>query len=146
MPATTTAVNACGVSIFLDDEGGTLRDISGSSNEISLKFENKLGDFKVFGDGSTYRIECGLDSSLEITVLYTRTANEGMDILKKWRELRGLRTVQINTPTNTPGADRYMGEYLWETIDLPFKADESKPIMVKAVLKPSGYVDLSTVP
>jgi hypothetical protein len=146
MPATTTATNACGVSIFLDDAGGTLRDISGSSNEVNLKFSNSLGEYKVFGDSSTYRIECAQDASLEMTILYTRTNNEGMDILKNWRETRGARTVQINMPTNTPGADRYTGEFFYEDIDIPLKADEAKPVMCKVTLKPNGYVDLSVVP
>lgn len=139
MPSTNTARNACGVKIELDDEAGTLRDISGSANEVNLSFETELGDYKVFGDRATYRIECAEDASVDLTVLYTTATHEGYDVLRRWREARGLRTLKLTLPTT--GGETYQGEFLLEKFDLPLKSDDAKPIMVKATLKPSGAVD-----
>ncbi len=146
MPVTSTAVNACGVNIQLEDEMGLMADVSGSSNEANLDFSNTLGDYKVFGDRATYRLECGEDGSLELTVLFTRTQREAMDILNRWRKLRGRRRCVINVPENEPGAGRYEAYYRWEKINIPLKADEAKPIMVKATLKPDGYIDFQPAP
>lgn len=139
MPATTTARNACGVKIEMDDDTGVLREISGSANEVNLNFEHQLGEYKVFGDRAMYRLECGVDATLEMTVLYTTGASEGYDIMRRWRELGGLRTVRLTLPTS--GGETYQGEFLVESIELPMKSDEAKPIMVKASLKPSGIVN-----
>jgi hypothetical protein len=140
MPTTSTARNSIACKIELDDETGTLRDISGSANEISHDFERQLGDFNVFGDYATYRLQGVEDETVEITILYTTATNEGFDILRRWRESRGLRTLKW-TPLGT--GEYWQGEFLLESFNVPVKVDEAKPIMVKATLKPHGAVDWS---
>jgi len=49
MALTTTAINACDVAIWLDDDSAAPQDISGSSNEIDLNFDNKIGEVFAFG-------------------------------------------------------------------------------------------------
>jgi hypothetical protein len=137
MPSTDSAINACGAIIRVADEFGDLIDISGSSNEVSLDFDAELGDYKVFGDAAKYRLECGIDASLDLTVVYTTGTREGMSILKRWRKNRGLRVVHVLV-----GADLYKGSFLLEKMSLPLKSDDAKPIMVKASLKPNGNVDI----
>lgn len=146
MPATSTAVNGCGWNIMMEDEMDVLADISGSANEFSLDFSNELGEYKVFGDKAMYRLECGTDANLELTILYTQGYREGYDMLKRWKQLRGNRLIQINGPSNAPGNDRYQGRFLYEKMNLGVKADEAKPIMVKVTLKPVGDVVWMPIP
>lgn len=138
MPATSTAVNACGVRIWIDDEKGQLANVSGSANEFNLEFSKELGEFKVFGEGSYNRLECGKDAQLDITVLFTTATREGFDILKRWLVLGGKRTIRIEVPAS---GDVWQGEYLLEKLPIGGKADDAKPIMVKASFKPDGAVD-----
>lgn len=139
MPATTTAVNGCGAIIELDDKLGSLVDISGSANEFNINFDNTLGDYKVFGDANTYRMECGKDASIDLTIVYTSATNEGHDLLKDWYSARGLRSVSIQV-----GSDVYSAEVFWEKISFGAKSDDAEPIMVKVNLKPNGAVTIGS--
>ena len=145
MPTTTTAVNAAGVKITLTDETATARDISGSLNKASLKFKNDLGEFGVFGDSATYRAERLVDCEAELTIVFSTTANEGFDVLKRWQQARGKRTLVIDVPVSQTGGDRYTGAFFLADLDLPLSAEESKPIMVTANLKASGPVTRTTI-
>ena len=146
MPTTSTAINACGVTILMDDGFGNLVDISGSANEANLDFDNDLGEFKVFGDRAKYRLECGLDSSLDFTAIYTTGLREAADLVKSWRVQRGQRRIRICVPRNVSGADAYEGYFFYEKVNIPLKSDEAKPIMSKVNAKPNGEVNYFKVP
>lgn len=141
MPTTTSTVNGCGAIITLEDGTEAVVDISGSANEFSINFDNTLGDYKVFGDANTYRMECGRDASIDLTILYSTGTGEGWAVLKQWRAVRGLRAVTI-----TLGEDVYSADVYWEKISLGAKSDEATPVMVKATLKPNGAVTIGAVP
>lgn len=145
MPATTTAVNAAGCKISLADETSTMRDISGSLNKAEIKFKNDLGEFGVFGDSATYRTERLVDAEVELTIVFSTTANEGFDILKRWQALRGRRQLIVDVPVSSTGADRYTGNFRYSDLNIPLNAEESKPIMVTANLKADGPVTRSTI-
>lgn len=146
MPVTSTAINAKSCKIYLDDELGVLQDISGSANEVQIDLDRKLGDFNVFGDDETYRLEGKKDGSIDLTVLYTRATKEGFRLVRDWREAGGARTIRVDVPDSSTGADRYEGEVLAEKISIPLKADEAKPIPVKLTLKAHGKINPTTVP
>ncbi len=146
MPATSTAINAKNCKIYLDDELGVLQDISGSANEVQLDLDQKLGDFNVFGDDDTYRLEGKRDNSADLSILYTKASKEGFKIIKQWRETGGARTLRVDVPDSTQGNDRYEGEFLYEKISIPLKTDEAKPIPVKITLKINGKLTPTTVP
>ena len=146
MPTTSTAINACGVTILIENEFGEMIDCSGSANEANLDFDNDLGEYKVFGDRAKYRLECGLDTSLDFTAIYTTALREAADLLKTWRVQRGQRRIRICVPRNVSGADAYEGRYFYEKINLPLKSDEAKPIMSKVSAKPNGEVNYFKVP
>jgi len=96
MADTTTAYTACDVPVYLDDAGGTLRDISGSSNKLETTFENKIGEFRVMG-GSQWmqRIQCGKDATIKLTGIASTATNEIRDILSAWFfSGSGLRTLR----------------------------------------------------
>lgn len=144
MPATVTAKNACGAKIMLADTLGTLQDISGSSNEVNIKYEQELGEYKVFGSKYLQRLSCGEDVSLDMTIVFTTATNEGKDLLKSWKANGGSRRVKVNLPDGGAGSDEFDGFFIWDTIEIPAKADEAKPIMIKASLKSSGEVTWGT--
>lgn len=146
MPTTSTAINACGVTILIENEFGDFIDCSGSTNEANIDFDNTLGEFKVFGDRANYRLECGLDASLDFTALYTTGMREAMDLIKTWRANRGQRRIRVCVPRNVSGADAYEGRFYWEKINLPLKSDEGKPVMSKVSAKPNGEVNYFKVP
>lgn len=139
MPTTTTTVNGCGAVITLEDgaETPTAVDISGSSNEFSIDFDNTLGTYKAFGDAATYRMECGTDASIDITIMYSTGASEGMRLLKAWKAARGARGVVI-----TLGSDTYTADVFWEKISFSAKSDDANPVAVKVTLKPHGAVTI----
>jgi hypothetical protein len=137
MPATSTAVNACGVRILIDDEHGQLANVSGSANKATLKFTRELGEFKVFSETFYQRLECGEDADLSLEIIFTSATRESMDILKRWWDTKGARTINIEVPKSTDG---WGGEYLMTDLEIPLDAADAKPIMVKVNLKPNGRV------
>jgi len=142
MPATANAVNACGVVIKIDDETGTLVDCSGSANEFSLSLEKNIESYKIFGDENHYRLECGKDAEIELTVLFTTADDESSDIIERWyHQTGGERTVEIYLPNNTSGGSKYSCEGLLESYEVSGKADDAKPMMLQAKILPSGGLD-----
>jgi len=147
MATTTTAVNACGAKIQLDDKDGALQDISGSSVAGNIELTTKLGDYKVFADGCTYRLACGKDGSISLTIVYTTDDSEGIGILKEWwdADYDDARSIQIDIPTGAGGDDSYTAEVYLESLSIPLTADEASPIMVAAEFKPNGCIDISQI-
>lgn len=145
MAQTSTAVNACDVDIWLDKVGGTETDISGSSNAISMNFDHDVKPFRTFGSVWPKRQECGKDASFTLTVVYSPTADEGLDILKDWffAASPGARTLQVYIPTKNVGNDYYSAEVRIQSLSWSMSPDEAGPIMVQAVLVPDGEVTVS---
>ena len=140
MAQTTTHVNACDVSLWLDDATGTLKDISGSSNKIAMKFTREIGELRTFQAKWPVRLGCGKDAEFTLTAVYSTAAAESFDILKHWWFAAdpGSRTLHVYIPDKNPGSDHYYGEV---TIgDLSWDADptEPGPIAVEAILMPDG--------
>lgn len=146
MAETTTAVNACDVSIWMDKAAGTLVDISGSSNKVSLNLGNKLGEYKVYKQKWMKRLECGKDAEVKLVIVYTEATDEAIDILKNWffADPPGNRTFKIYIPDKNVGADVYAGEFKIEALEIPTDTGEAGPVMVTATLKPDGAVTLTT--
>lgn len=150
MPETSTAINACDVSIHLEDGTGTgtLHDISGSSNSASLSFSQEIADYRVFGTRWKKRMVCAKDATLSLNVVYTTAQNEGLDLLRDWffgANSNVARTVRIMVPNDEIGGDDYQGEFLISSMDIPLEADEAGPIMVSAELMPMGEVLYGTI-
>jgi hypothetical protein len=137
MPTATDVINACGANIKLDNAANTLVDISGTGNEANIDLDQELGEYKVFGNAYKYRIACARDGSIELTVFYSTSAADGFALLKDWyfNSPGTARTVKI-----TVGSDEYSGEMMLEKLTFPLKADEAKPIAVKASLKAHGAI------
>ena len=146
MSATGTAFNACDASLWLDDDTGTPRDISGSMNRVGMNFDQKLGEYEVFQDRCTYRLACGKDSSFELTVVDTTLATEAAELVETWYHTTdpGLRTLSIYLPDKNVGSRHYQGEMHIENYNLTPDRGEPGPIIISATLKPHGCVTYTT--
>lgn len=145
MTQTTTAVNACDVAIWLDDDAGVPKDISGSSNTASMNFSNQLGAVRNFGTRWQIRLECGKDATFDLSAVYSTAADEAVDILKNWYfNNPGDRTLTIYIPDKNVGSDMYQCEARLQDLKIPVEAASADPIVVTATLLPNGPVTLTT--
>lgn len=146
MAQSTTVFSACDVAIWLDDVNGTPRDISGSSNSVTLNFDHEIGQYTAFGGRWPNRLECGKDASFDIVILYSLTANEGADIIIDWffTTIPGLRTASFYFPDKDVGSDHFQAEVLIEHWDVTGGAGSGDPVEINAHLVPSGAVTHTT--
>lgn len=140
MAQTTTKVNACDVSIWLDNAAGTLTDISGSSNGVDMEFTREIGELRTYQSKWPVRMGCGKDVSITLRAIYSTAADEAADILRNWffASDPGSRTFHIYVPDKNVGSDHYYGEV---TIgDMSFSPDptEPGPILIEANLMADG--------
>lgn len=139
---TSTALNACDASIWLDKAAGTLTDISGSSNSISLNFDHDVKPFRTFGSKWPKRLECGKDAAFTINVVYSSAADEGWSVCKLWyfAAIPGARTLKIYMPNKNVGSDVFYCEARIKSFSFQLSPDEAGPVMVQMQLEPDGEV------
>lgn len=147
MPATTTAITACNAVVNLDNSGGTLVDISGSSNEVQIDLENNVGEFKPFGTAWPVRLVCGKDASISFKAVYSMNAAEAKALLNQWYfgGNDGARTLRVDAPDSNTGSDRYQAEVVLESLSIPMKADDATPIPISAEFKTASAMTLTTI-
>ena len=147
MATSTTSINACDASIWLDSAAGTATDISGSTNSIDMNFDHQLGEHRVFQDKWPVRLECGKDAAYTLNVSYDSTATTAFGLLRDWffAAAPGARTVNVYIPDKNTGSDYYTAEMHIENLTWTADPSDPKAIAVTAALKPSGAVTLSTV-
>lgn len=146
MALTTTAVNGCDAGIYLDDSAGTPVDIGGSTNGITLNFTQNVAELRAYGSKWPTRLSCGKDATVNLVVIYSETADEGLDILKDWffASSPGSRTLTIYLPDKNVGSDKYSGEFVIQDFSIPSTAGEAAPIAVAATLLCNGEVTMVT--
>ena len=146
MAQTETAINACDVDIELDDDAGAEKSIKGSSNSLAMNFDKDIKPFRTFGSRWPKRLECGKDASFTLGAVYSSAADEAFDLLKTWyfEADPGARTLNVYIPKKNVGADFYTGEFRLKSMTWSLSPDEAGPVMVQAVLEPSGAVSIST--
>lgn len=142
MSATSTAVNACDAGVWLDDDAGVPKNISGSSNQVTLDFSNEIGEYRAFGDKWPRRLECGKDARFRLRLIYSTASDEAVDILKTWffADTPGNRTLTVYVPDKNVGSDRYQGEVKIDTWTGSLDRGDAGPIMVDLNLLPDGAV------
>lgn len=146
MAATTTSFTACNAVMRLDNNAGTLQDISGNSSSVSMSFDNKIGEYRVFGNQYVQRIQCGKDASVTINGVATTTANEIRDVVESWYfSGSGLRTFQLNMPDESTGSKRYQVETVLKNFQFDGDASAAEPVMYKIELAIAGAVAYTTL-
>jgi len=146
MALTTTAISACNASIWLADVNGTQRDISGSSNSVSIELTHTIGAVNAFQNEWPARQECGKDASIDLEVIYTEAANEGWDVLKDWffAAAPGKRRMTIYLPDKNIGSDMFDVYVRLETLSWTVESGNADPVMVSAHLLPDGELAHAT--
>lgn len=141
MTTTSSAFTACDAVLRLDNASNVLQDISGSSSSVDVNFDNKIGEFRVFGDEYVQRMQCGKDSSITIKGIATTAANEIRDLIEDWYfNGSGARTFQLNMPGESVGDHRYQVECLLKTFSFSADSSAAEPVMYSIELAPVGQV------
>lgn len=141
MAQTTTAFNACDAVIELDNLAGTLTDISGSTNSVTLEFTNDLGEYKTFGNRWRGRLECGSDATFTVNIVSSTAAGEAWDILQSWYwGARGARSFRVSIPDDAVGSWEYDAEVLIETYSQELPSDDGNPVITSVTLRPTGTI------
>lgn len=140
MAQTTTHVNACDVSIWLDNGSDTLTDISGSSNGVNLSFTREIGELRTFQSKWPVRTGCGKDVEIGLKVVYSTATDEGRDLLISWffESSPGPRSFAVYIPTKNVGADHYSGEVVLGDMSFDTDPTEAGPIAIEAALHADG--------
>jgi hypothetical protein len=146
MAQTTTHVNACDASLWLDNAAGTPVDISGSSNSISMNFTRELGELVTYQQKFPVRLGCRKDFEATLRVVYSTAADEGMDVLKNWYFANdpGSRTLHVYIPDKNVGSDHYYGEVTIGSLSFNPDPSDPSPIPVEANLMSDGEITLTT--
>lgn len=149
MAQSTTVVNGCDIVIEIDNEGGTLTDISGSSNELAMVFGLNSELWRSFGSRYPGRLNCGKDMTGTIKVLYSPTADEGREIVEEWYHTSNgdARSFQFDLPDSSVGSNRYSGEIIMDggyNIE-NIVAGEAKPIEITLNFAADGDIVLDTI-
>ena len=141
MAQSTTAINACDASLWLDDDDGTLQDISGSTSILDANFDNELGAYVTFQEKWPRRLECGQDATFTVTAVYTTTADEMKDLILTWYfGTRGDRSFTFYLPDKDFGSDYFKCEVKLENWRITPSRAEPGAIALTVVLRPSGAV------
>jgi len=146
MAQTTTHVNACDASIWLDNASGTPVDVSGSSNSITMNFTREVGELRTFQVKWPVRLGCGKDATFTLRAVYSTATDEAMDILKNWYFAGdpGSRSLHVYIPDKNVGSDHYYGEVTIASFNFNADPTEPGPIAVEAELLPDGAWALTT--
>ena len=142
MTQTVTAINACDIHIELADAEGTYRDISGSSNQLTVDLAALLGSFGSFGGCWPGRLQCGRDLGLSLTAIYTTAVNEAVDLLKTWY-FSGTcaatgRAVRFYVPDSGFGSDIYTATVFLVDLKWNAEAGVGDPIYMEASFLVNG--------
>jgi len=142
MPQTTTAVNACDASIWIDNASGVLTDVSGSSNTINMSFAEQVGAVRNFGTRWEILLTCGLSAKFGFTAVYSTSATEAKAILLDWffNKPGTNKTLKVYLPKKDVGADVYTAEVKLVTMPITVQAATAEPMQISCELQPDGAV------
>jgi hypothetical protein len=146
MAATTTAFTACDWVVELDDDLGALTDISGSTSTVDVNFDNKIGEFRVFGTEWMTRVQCGKDASFKIKGIATTGASEIRELIEEWFfDGTGARTLTLSSPSDAAGGVSYTAEVLLKSFKFSGDAASADPVMYDIELTPTGAVNRAVI-
>lgn len=149
MAQTTTHANACNVQVWVDDRTGSLTNISGSSNEVSMELTRNLGSLVTFEGNWEIVTACKRSGTITLGFVYSEATDEARDILEGWffgdDSGSDSRTVTIYVPDNTEGSVFYTAECVPETFSFPIDASNADPIAPSMQLRTNGALTRQSV-
>ena len=146
MPQTNSAASSVDCQAWLDDSGGELRNISGSTTRVRPNKTQTEGRFAT-GESSWQGMLSGfLDADLELEIVYSEGRDEALQLLKEWwfADVPGLRTIELYIPDFVDGCDVYFGEVRIRALNYPMAYNVADPIMVVASVAVSGVWNETT--
>jgi len=142
MTQTTTDYNACDVSLWMDDDTGALKEITGSSNAINAVWTQSTGSVSTFQGGGWVRAKggCMKNGTITLTVLGTTDTGEAFSLLHDWffNHSGVLRTVTWYEPDKNVGSHKFSGEAVIQDLTSNRPSDVSDPVTTAATLITSG--------
>ena len=146
MSQTTTKINACDLSLWLDNAAGTPVDISGSSNKVGMTFSLETGEMATFQTHWKVRTQCLKDVAIACRAVYSTASDEALDILKNWffAATPGARTFSAYLPDKNVGSDHYYGEVVLDGFNFDGDVTSPNPIAVEFNLLPDGEFSWTT--
>jgi hypothetical protein len=141
MAQTTSSVNACDVTIEVDNAAGSLVDVSGSSNQCSISMSSNTGQTFTFDGQWAIQNVCKTSASVSVQAVYSTDDAEAANVLLDWwfgSNYNAARTVEINIPDQSTGSDTYSGEFVLSSASIPLSAEDAAPILVSFELLNQG--------
>lgn len=147
MAATTTAFGPGNLALRVNDAGGTLRNVSGSTGKVSSNFETKIGEFHVFGENYPIRTPGKKNATFTVTGVATTAINELRDLIENWYwgANDAARYFEIDLPDSDPGSIRYSGNVLLKSYKFDADAGSENPVMFEIELMPTGAIDRDVI-
>jgi hypothetical protein len=145
MAQTTTAVNACDVSFWIDNAAGTITDVSGSSNSLKVTLEREIGELRTFQAKWPVRSGCGKDMKLDYVAVYSTSATEAAQMLLAWWFTTSPedRTFKLYVPTKNVGSNYFTGQIVIENLEWDNDPTKPEPIALKATFLAHGTISHS---
>lgn len=142
MAQTTTAITAIDSVFSVDNSGGTLTDISGSSNKVAVNLDNELGEMTTFGARWKIRTAGVKDVSIDFDIVWTTASGEARAILVDWyfNSANTARSVRVDTPNGSTGSQRIEGEFFLESLSGDLDSGSADPVMLSGTLRNTGAV------
>lgn len=141
MAQTTSSVNACDVVLQVDNASGVLTDLSGSSNQASISMSSNTGQAFTFDGEWALQHICGKSASMSIQAIYSTEDAEALNLLADWwfgTAYNDARSVQVDIPDSNAGSDRYSGEFVLSSANIPLSAEDAAPILASFELLNQG--------
>ncbi len=148
MAQTTTNITACDAVMKLETQPeGTLLDISGSMNSVTMRFLQPTGQLRTFGSRFYVRGQCGQDAELSARAVYSEDDSEAINILRDWyfNHPGTLRKFQVFLPDASAGSDKYEFSTLLVDLEIPAESGNADPVLCAFTLSPSGTFSWSKV-
>lgn len=146
MTTTASEIVATNCVIMLDNAANVLTDISGSSNKVAVKFENKVAEWHTFGTQWPSRRVVHKDGPLTLNVIYTTLSTEAQQLIENWYHggNDNPRSVMIYVPDSQVGAFQIYGEYVLASYNFDLDADADDVVRGQIELLPDGAVQRAT--
>ena len=148
MTPTTTPIVATNCVIMLDDAAGSPVNISGQSNAVEIKPENKNAEYRVFGSPWQQRkAGVGKDVTVTIKAVLTTTAAEVRALIEGWYfgGQDEARTLTVYMPDNNTGSGVYTMETVLNSYNIPLDAEADDVVRSTIELASHAVVGHGTV-
>ena len=145
MAQSTTVISAKDCEIQVDDGvGGSLTDISGSSNHVEINMEQIAGEYYTF-DGDWRAVQAGKKKwSGTVNACYSETDGEAFDVMWTDFAAAGSVSISISPAGGTSGDWEWTGEVLFTTAPVVLDAAGADPILVDFNFEGDGTLTKGT--